>query len=286
MNKELIDKAWACLPREFKEKVKKEYARCVKIDADDNPNLPAYAVKSAISRRALLEKIFGEHNLTSDAEGEEMLCVKASKVREMYALNENILYLDSTHKGAILLKKKLTDLFGSKCLPDDGDNLSPETKPAEPKFKVGDKVRIKGCGYEPNLHKGDIGEILDTNDKEQCFVLFKKSQAWIYVDCLEPYTEPKEREENAQERATLTDDCQSQCKIHHIGDANDMIDDIIKNSFREHNRLHIAAMMVPSVIATVPCSENEKGYAKMVATRARILADALISECKKGGENE
>lgn len=69
MNKELIDKAWACLPREFKEKVKKEYARCVKIDADDNPNLPAYAVKSAISRRALLEKIFGEHNLTSDAEG-------------------------------------------------------------------------------------------------------------------------------------------------------------------------------------------------------------------------
>lgn len=63
-------------------------------------------------------------------------------------------------------------------------------------------------------------------------------------------------------------------------------DNILKDSFREHNRLHIAAMMVPSVIATVPCSENEKGYAKMVATRARILADALISECKKGGENE
>ena len=73
MNKELIDRAWACLPREFKEKVKKKYARCVEIDEDDNPNLPAYAVKSAISRRALLEKLFGEHNLTSDEEGEEML---------------------------------------------------------------------------------------------------------------------------------------------------------------------------------------------------------------------
>lgn len=60
----------------------------------------------------------------------------------------------------------------------------------EAKFKVGDRVCVKGCGYEPNLHKGDIGEILDTNDKEQCFVLFKKSQAWIYADCLEPYTEP------------------------------------------------------------------------------------------------
>ena len=73
MDIELIDKAWACLPREFKEKVKKKYARCVKIDEDDNSTLPAYAVKSAISRRALLEKLFGEHNLTSDAEGEEIL---------------------------------------------------------------------------------------------------------------------------------------------------------------------------------------------------------------------
>lgn len=65
-----------------------------------------------------------------------------------------------------------------------------EEEKKEAKFKNGDRVRVKGYGYEPNLHKGDIGEILDTNDKEQCFVLFKKSQAWIYADCLEPYTEP------------------------------------------------------------------------------------------------
>ena len=235
-----------------------------------------------------------------DAEGEDKLL--GVSLKQIDALQGEIFdaimdahddddWQAAAHYILDVMPRSFAALFGSKCLPDNVDGLdsnvdSSEPKPAEPKFKVGDKVRIKGCGYEPNLHKGDIGEILDTNDKEQCFVLFKKSQAWIYVDCLEPYTEPKEREENAQERATLTDDCQSQCKIHHIGDANDMIDDIIKNSFREHNRLHIAAMMVPSVIATVPCSENEKGYAKMVATRARILADALISECKKGGENE
>lgn len=65
-----------------------------------------------------------------------------------------------------------------------------EGEKKEAKFKNGDRVRVRGYGYEPNLHKGDIGEILDTNDKEQCFVLFKKSQAWIYADCLEPYTEP------------------------------------------------------------------------------------------------
>lgn len=158
-------------------------------------------------------------------------------------------------------------------------------QPAEPKFKVGDKVRIKGCGYEPKLHKGDIGEILDTNDKERCFVLFKKSQAWIYVDCLEPYTKPTANYVRVDYHgadtaaSTIADSCQSQ-------PVTDYFDRIVKDDFRDHNRLHIAAMMVPSVIATVLCSENEKGYAKMVATRARILADALISECKKGGENE
>lgn len=81
---------------------------------------------------------------------------------------------------------------------------------------------------------------------------------------------------------TCTDDCSSP---DHFVVKDEMVDNIIKDGFREHNRLHIAAMMVPSVIATVPCSENEKGYAKMVATRARILADALISECEKGDNN-
>lgn len=75
-----------------------------------------------------------------------------------------------------------------------------ETK--EAKYRIGDRVRVKGCGYEPNLHKGDIGEILDINDKGQCFVLFKKSQAWIYVECLEPYTEPTEQTE-AEEDARI-----------------------------------------------------------------------------------
>lgn len=54
-----------------------------------------------------------------DAEEEEMLTVSRKRVREMYAYNEDILSLDPTHSGAILLKKKLQELFGSKCLPDE-----------------------------------------------------------------------------------------------------------------------------------------------------------------------
>ena len=93
-----------------------------------------------------------QHNLTSDEEEEEMLCVKASKVREMYALNEKILYLDSTLKGAILIKKKLTDLFGSKCLHDElnEDNFATKKpEPAEPKNKDCDN------------HLADVDKMMD-----------------------------------------------------------------------------------------------------------------------------
>ena len=80
-----------------------------------------------------------------DAEGEEMLTVKAKVVREIYAYNEDILSLDSTHSGAILLRKKLQELFGSKC-------LSNEPSP-EPKFNDGDLVRRKSTDRIGELHR-------------------------------------------------------------------------------------------------------------------------------------
>lgn len=96
MNKELQDLAWSLLPKEFKEEVRKEYAKCVAIDIDDNPNLPAYAVESATSRRALLEMLFGLHNLTSDAEGEEMLMVSRKRVQDEYAIISKELFRRDT----------------------------------------------------------------------------------------------------------------------------------------------------------------------------------------------
>lgn len=54
-----------------------------------------------------------------DAEGEEMLTVSRKRVQEIYAYNEDILSLDPAHSGAILLKKRLQDLFGSKYPTDE-----------------------------------------------------------------------------------------------------------------------------------------------------------------------
>lgn len=119
MTKELQDLAWSCLPKEFKEEVKKEYQK-------------GYVCETL----AMLITLFGHHNLTSDAEGEEMLTVSRKQVLEIYQYNEDILSLDPTHSGAILLKSTFQELFGSKCLPDNVDTLadnvdSLEQKPAD-----------------------------------------------------------------------------------------------------------------------------------------------------------
>lgn len=198
----MIDKetqriAWSCLPKEFKEEVKKEYAKCMAIDIDDNPNLPAYAVESATSRRALLEMLFGEHNLTSDAEGEEMLVVKAETVRNMYAANERIKvdFLDKeTSEASDHINHVLRFLFGSKCLPDEKvSDSTPLEEPKEPKHHKGDKVYLDmGVSVE-------ITDVMENTDGFGYEGVTKKGECIVFVDdnIIEPILEVKVR--NIQE---------------------------------------------------------------------------------------
>ena len=81
MDKTLQDLAWSCLPKEFKEEVKKEYRK-------------GYVCETL----TMLITLFGHHNLTSDAEEEGMLTVSRKRVREMYAANERI-KADSPRQG-------------------------------------------------------------------------------------------------------------------------------------------------------------------------------------------
>lgn len=263
MNKELIDRAWACLPREFKEEVKKKYTRCVEIDADDNPNLPAYAVKSAISRRALLEKLFGSHNLTSDAEGEEMLTVPRKKVQEKWqrayeqeakysrAQDSPVARLELYYNRGIL--SILDTLFGSKCLPDaHEDNF---TK-SEPKFSLGDKAILKE-------YVCTITSIVYEQGK---FVGYKIESPLLHGNAtvpesdLEPYSEPvgtKDDTKGNTKDPTFTDDCKSQCK--------------------SPDRLRIAAMAMEGIL-----SKGELAAPDEVTDMALIYADELIKKCEEG----
>lgn len=207
---ELIDKAWACLPKEFKEEVKEIYTNAVV------RHPCGYNHKTD-----LLKYLFGHHNLTSDEEEEEILSVPRKAIIQAYeksctkrATQYDVGYADC-----------LYNLFGSKCLPDANEDnfVSKEPKPAEPKENKADEIADKA------------------------------------ISPIEEY-----------------------------------FDNIIKDGFREHNRLHIAAMAMQGILSNAdrmnkyeyvatepPCDE----LAVVVARNALRYADALISECKKGGNH-
>lgn len=221
MNKQLIDSAWRALPAEFKEEVKKIYAMLLadlKMYKGDNPEQvgttdPILWERTLVIKSTLC-RLFGERNLTSDAEGEEILTVRRKKVQGLYDLAYEI-YADGTKEWYQGYMKAMQDLFGSKCLPDE-----------EPLFS-----------NQPENYNNE---------------------------------NPIVASENKPTESTCTDDCPSPCPSQHF-------DNIINQSFADHNRLHIAAMLAAGMLANeVRCYPID---------RALELADQLITACKKGGQD-
>lgn len=188
MNKELIDRAWRVLPKEFKEKVKEIYLNAVV------PHPCGYSPKID-----LLKYLFGHHNLTSDAEEEEMLIISRKEVQEQYQMYRNM--------GMIKRLDALMRLFGSKCLPDE------EPKPAE--------TKNEGTRQEQ------------------------------YV--------PKNAESSTH------------------------LDSIANNDFRDHNRLHIAAMIAQGIMANSNPQMVDMKVERIVDL-AILTADALIKKVEGGSK--
>ena len=211
MNKELQDLAWRCLPREFREEVKNVAQRYI-----------CRALALFGKERQLANKyyddfinLFGRHNLTSDAEGEEMLTVPRKRVEKIFVgqmevqkctLLETIIHCEAAAKTELLYT-----LFGSKCLPDDSSKLQAScrqvnvdslpqnptencdnkshisadcNKPAEPKFKPNDKVIFENvvCTIMQVCYEDSTYSLM--KDETGAFV------AWVAESDLEPYTEP------------------------------------------------------------------------------------------------
>lgn len=97
---------------------------------------------------------FCRHNLTSDAEGEEILTCEKSKAMQLYShlldLVENERISEHYSKWCDLEREYIAlfgenvfaDYFGSKCLPDarEVNFATKKPQPAEPKFKIGDEL--------------------------------------------------------------------------------------------------------------------------------------------------
>ncbi len=260
MNKELIDRVWKYyLPKEFKEEVKKEYYDCKRCDAT--------------ASELELEVIFGRHNLTSDAEGEdEMLCVSINALQHLYAENEERKLAPKLSKYRQIAECEnnlLYNLFGSKCLPDElnEDNFAK----TEPKYHKRDKVRTMKVMSKDYV--GKVGTINCQDDGGYIVDYDDGSHVWSAESDLEPYTEPEEKTCTD----TCTDDCSSQCKSQDF-------DRIVRDGFCSHNRLHIAAMAMQGIMAN-PSQQCVEMDVAAIANLSLIMADALLHEAEKGGKS-
>lgn len=299
MNKELQDLAWRCLPREFREEVKNVTQRY------------SYRALALFGKeRQLANKfyddfinLFGRHSLTSDAEGEEMLTVSRNNVMAYYCDAQedeeefhpavenacNIMY-----QRAVGRRQMLKRLFGSKCLPDNVDSSEPNVdslpqnptencdnkshisadcnKPAEPKFKVGDKVR-----YRPS---GNVYEV-EGKTGRQHYAL----KGWlkdVLESDLEPYTRSNPNPSNSGELKLQTAEDKSEVNLSIY----------LKKSKNCDNRLQIAAVAMQGILSNIDLFKNalETGTEilsgdgipyRAVAKASLLFADALIAESEK-----
>lgn len=271
MDKTTQDLAWSILPKEFKEEVKEYY--------DNSPVLGVNAV-------LLLENLFGIHNLTSDAEREEMLTVPRSKVQYRFQYAKEGVEENSNYYNGYA--QAIYDLFGSKCLPDElnEDNFaSKKPKPAEPKYHVGDIVRFKYCCTPYRI---DGFKMLDGA------MLYQVGEVWAEASDLEPYTEPK-KEEPERLQAKSVETLRIASKESHLrnlsqetANCDEEFDNILKDSFSKERRLNIAVQITQSILhnsdemlRAETCS-NAKQTPNAIAEYAFAITDALIAESEKG----
>ena len=129
MDKTTQDLAWRVLPKEFKEEVKEIYLNAV----EHHPC--GYNHKTD-----LLKYLFGHHNLTSKAEGEETLICEKSKVQRAYNTSREIVKAENPDSLMYSMHTQimcvLESISGSECLPDE------EPKPAEPKEEAAEHFGI------------------------------------------------------------------------------------------------------------------------------------------------
>lgn len=285
MKKELQDYVWKhCLPKEFKEEVKKIYSH--------NPGSKPMPENTSRGK-SILRDIFGHDNLTSDAEGEEMLTVKASTVKDIY----NSMNKAHPKENAWVVKQTLEALFGSKCLPDNVDSLhgnvdslehlepkansdytpipektviskwdKTEPKPAEPKFKVGDRVV---CLNYPHVWRLVTAIMEDGN-----YVLDGAIYDVKEFD-LEPYTEPEEETLPNVNNSDI--DIAELVAKGYLPDPAKHFDNILKDSFSKERRLNIAVQLTHAMFAN-PSTIKFFTHAELVQ-KAVEAADALIAEC-------
>ena len=199
MTKEQKDLAWACLPKEARDKLMEWYQTFQYHTDFGNDPIPGVQMK-------LLEDLYSSHNLTSDTEPKEMLIVSKSKVMERI----RYLYSHPAHIAAHKADERaseLRSLFGDKCLSDTPNTpksgeLKPQMAENKPKFKVGELA----------MNYGRVCRVLEYNANNEfpylIHTLYNNNKTVVHESDLEPYTEEnKETEECPYTDGRTCDTC-------------------------------------------------------------------------------
>lgn len=116
---------------------------------------------------------------------------------------------------------------------------------------------------------------LDLNDKRPAISWLRTDKDGgevLWFAYVEPYTEPTE---NLKPPNSGELESQQTCT---------QFDNIVKGGFREHNRLHIAAMCLQGMLSAGDYSGCPDSAWSELAKIALACADALLVEAQKGGE--
>lgn len=290
---------------EYENKMRECFVQfCKDNGIDQEVNISIFDAFDQIFDRAYaLGKQFGNSEQV-DAEGEEILTVSRKRVQEMCAANERIKADFPDKETAHIsdhINHVLKHLFGSKCLPDNVESSEPNVdssepnvdslpqnptencdnkshisadcnKPAEPKFKVGDKVR-----YRPS---GNVYEV-EGKTGRQHYAL----KGWlkdVLESDLEPYTRSNPNPSNSGELKLQTAEDKSEVNLSIY----------LKKSKNCDNRLQIAAVAMQGILSNIDLFKNvlETGTETLsgdgisyraVAKASLLFADALIAESEK-----
>ncbi len=207
-------------------------------------------------------------------DSDAMLRCPKEKVQDMYAYNEEVLKTDPSNQGAVLLKARLNELFGTWCFSTDSVEQT-----ALPSFIAGDVVRITGASTEAEqILIGSVGQVIDVDARNgKCYVLFlySKGHAWIRNSHLALAYIPYEF------RPHIIPGCHSGKRGPRLIPSNS--GELKPQRTENELRLKIAAMAMQGLLAS-PVDANMQSKSVDYITEASFkFADALISKSKKGG---
>lgn len=301
MDRELIDHVWKhCLPKEFKEEVKKLYSKFY----NEKPHSDC-----SYGYIGLLIKLFSIDNLTSDAEGEEMLTVPRKDIVELYQeVQKTISQCKGTELAiqAIGTKNVLWSFFGSKCLSDEEQ---PKQKDCDNPLADKEGCRWRNDGkcasgsayyFEPlNPQEPKPAERCPATCQDQTCKNYDTDNCHcccIEHCCYEPakfkvgdmvkYRLDGKRYEvmgktgkhhyslNGYDKDVLESDLEPYTEPKE----NKHFDNIIKDGFSKERRLNIAAMAMQGILAHGELVDTDE-----VTDMALIYADELIEKCEEGG---